>query len=219
MKANNAIVQNLPLIYLHDSVEHIRQVMAETHFKQIPVVDKELCLGIISESDIADLSNQLLLVDVKERIKKYFLFANEHLLEAIKKISFLKIQLMPVVDEQERYLGSATAEKLLYLWNDDTSIKDAGSILILEVERKDFSMSSLCGLIEEMQVGVIYCSVNHVTEAETMEVTLKVNTSDLTPVIGILEQHHYIIKNFFNESNYLEDIKERYSGLMNYLKI
>jgi len=219
MKAINAVNSNLPVVYLHDTLEHILQVMSESHLQQLPVVDQDACLGIINESDIINLNTQLLLIDCKERIKKYFVFANEHLLEAIKKVSFLKVHLIPVVYDREHYSGSILADDLLYLWNDDSAIKDTGSILILEVERKNFSMAGVCSLIEEMQIGVIYSSVNQVPDAEMMEVTIKVNTSDLTPVIGILEQHHYIIKNFFNESNYIEDLKERYSGLMNYLKI
>lgn len=219
MKTINALTPNLPVAYLHDSLEHIHQVMNESHLHELAVVDQDKCLGLITENDILNLSNTLLLIECKDRIKKYFVFANEHLLEAVKKISFLKFHLIPVVDEEEKYLGSVIADELLYAWNEDSAIKDAGSLLILDVERKDFSMAAVCSLIEEMQIGVIYCSVNHQPEGETMEVTLKVNTSDLTSVIGILEKHHYIIKNFFNESNYLEDLKERYSGLMNYLKM
>jgi CBS domain-containing protein len=219
MKTINSITPNLPVIYLHDTLEHIHQVMNESHLQQLAVVDQNKCIGIITESDLLNLSSQLLLIECKDKIKKYFVFANEHLLEAVKKLSFLKLHLIPVVDEEENYLGSVIADELLYAWNDDSAIKDSGSLIILEVERKNFSMAAVCSLIEEMQIGVIYCSVNQQPEAETMEVTLKVNTADLSSVIGILEKHHYIIKNFFNESNYIEELKERYSGLMNYLKI
>src|SRR5579862_3847642 len=119
MKAIKAVTLNVPVTYLHDTIEHIKEVMSESRYRELPVVDRDKCLRLISESDINQLSDKSLLVDSRDVIKKYVVFANEHILEAIKKIGILKTDLLPVLDEQDNYVGSVTPTELLFALNEE----------------------------------------------------------------------------------------------------
>jgi acetoin utilization protein AcuB len=52
-----------------------------------------------------------------------------------------------------------------------------------------------------------------------IDLTLKINDIDLNPVIQTFERYNYTIKATFAEKDDLDDLKERYDALMNYLSI
>ena len=46
-----------------------------------------------------------------------------------------------------------------------------------------------------------------------------INKKDLQRIIASLERYDYIIKGSFTEEEYIDELKERYDSLMNYLNV
>jgi hypothetical protein len=51
------------------------------------------------------------------------------------------------------------------------------------------------------------------------ELTLKVNRMDIQPILQTLLRYNYTIKASFFESEYNDNLRDRYNQLMNYLNI
>ena len=52
-----------------------------------------------------------------------------------------------------------------------------------------------------------------------VEITLKVNTMEISRIIATLGRFDYNIKGAFSESDYVEELQERYDALMSYLSV
>jgi hypothetical protein len=52
-----------------------------------------------------------------------------------------------------------------------------------------------------------------------IDLTLKINDIDLNPIIQSFERYNYNIKATFAEKDDLDELKERFDGLMNFLSI
>jgi hypothetical protein len=65
------------------------------------------------------------------------------------------------------------------------------------------------------------CSfVTSTHESETLEVTLKLNTHDVSRVIASLERHNYTVRQSFGEPGHADDaLTDRAESLLNYLNM
>lgn len=67
------------------------------------------------------------------------------------------------------------------------------------------------------------CVLNsHITpdvEKETIDVTLKINLTDLTRIISSFTRHGYLVKEHYNQNEYMDDIRSIYYFLIKYLDI
>ena len=56
-------------------------------------------------------------------------------------------------------------------------------------------------------------------ENGTVELTLKLNTTEVTALIASFERYEYEIKSVYNDTEYTEELKDRYDALMRYLNV
>jgi hypothetical protein len=52
-----------------------------------------------------------------------------------------------------------------------------------------------------------------------LEVTLKFNSREVSRLVATYERFNYRVKAAYQESDYAEDLQERYDGLMSYLNV
>ncbi len=52
-----------------------------------------------------------------------------------------------------------------------------------------------------------------------MQITVKLNKTELQGIIAAFERYEYVITGVFNETEYTEDMKEHYDALMRYLNV
>ena len=52
-----------------------------------------------------------------------------------------------------------------------------------------------------------------------LEVTLKFNSREVSRLVATYEGFNYRVKASYQESDYMDDLQERYDGLMSYLNV
>jgi hypothetical protein len=52
-----------------------------------------------------------------------------------------------------------------------------------------------------------------------VDVTFKLNQTNLQPAVEALERHQFHVKELYREPEFFDNLKERYEALMNYLNI
>lgn len=189
------------------------------HVKHLPIVNNEILLGTISEDDV--LSH-----DMDEAIGTYGLSLNkamiknsDHLFEVMSRLGEYNLSVIPVIDEQERYLGMITQEDLLQFYANSFSFTEPGGIVVLEMNRLDYSLAEIARIVEAENVAVLSSFLTMNPDSTKVYVTLKINQQEIQNLIATLERYEYVIKATFTEENYLEDLKERYDALMSYLNV
>lgn len=219
MRAKELITEEIPPLTHTDSGEKALRWMDEFKVSHLPVLKNGNFVGVISESDVLDK------IDIVESLDKLFdhlprpyVFENAHIYEVLSKISEHRISILPILDENENYLGCTSVYHLLTVIANTGSIKETGGIIVLEVNNMDYSMAQIAQIVESNSAKILSSYIMSSLDSTKLEVTLKINQVELTRIIRTFERYDYIIKESYQKSEGDEDIQNRYDALMNFLK-
>ncbi len=219
MRAKELITEEIPPLTHTDSGEKALRWMDEFKVSHLPVLKNGNFVGVISESDVLDK------IDIVESLDKLFdhlprpyVFENAHIYEVLSKISEHRISILPILDENENYLGCTSVYHLLTVIANTGSIKETGGIIVLEVNNMDYSMAQIAQIVESNSAKILSSYIMSSVDSTKLEVTLKINQVELTRIIRTFERYDYIIKESYQKSEGDEDIQNRYDALMNFLK-
>lgn len=221
MLAKNLISIEIPSVKTSDTGKAALQLMEYYRISHIPIVNHVDFLGLISESDIYDQNA------MDEAIGSYhlslfspFAYAHQHLYEVIALASRLKLSVIPVLDEEQHYLGCITQFDLVQQFSQLAAVGQPGTIIVLEMLDVDYSLTHLSRIIESENVKILSCYVHSPADSNKIHVTLKLNTINSGPVIASFERFNYQIVQLFNEDKELNDVLEqRYAEFMKYLNM
>jgi hypothetical protein len=129
------------------------------------------------------------------------------------------IKVVPVIDEENNYLGLISAESCLRAFATLNSVNDVGAILEVEIGQADYSLSEVAQIAEENNATIL-CLYTNIRQQDSMvEITLKLNTTDVSGLVATFERYEYTVKAIHNDVQYTEEIKDRYDALMRYLNV
>ncbi len=220
MRAADLITHSVPVLKKTDTGSFALQTMADHHLSQLPIVQSEKLLGLVREEDILNHhNNEAKLQEMKLKLLKPFIHDYEHIFEVLKVSSELKLKVIPVVDKEEKYLGAITLEDLMNYFVRDTDILEPGAIVVLEIAVADYSLADIARIIEQESAKILCVFAGTDKEKTKIELTLKLNVSDIQGIIQSLQRHSYVVKDSYQEPEYFEDLKDRYDSLMDYLDV
>lgn len=220
MLAKSLISETVPPLRKSDIGEKALQWMHEFAVHQLPVVDEGKLLNLISMEDVINAGDfQLPLSEYKTSFAHPFVFEHTHILEVIRLSSKLNIGSIPVLDEDENYVGLITAEDLLKGLNQFSALQHEGSIIELEMPLRNYSLHEISRIVEGNELQILSCFTNVRPEVAIAEITLKLNSSNLAPLVAAFERYNIQVKAVHQETEYTEDLKDRYDSLMRYLNV
>lgn len=186
----------------------------------LPVVEDDLYIGIISEDEIYDKEM------FEEPLSDFgvmrcpYVQSNQHVLDVLAVATHFSVPIVPVVNEDRKYIGAITMQNLLDAVAKMANVHSKGAVLVLEMGVHDYSMSEIARIVESENAKIISSYVTEYEDSTRIDVTLVVNMTEISPVVKSLERYGYKVNSFFSGSNKLDDFyRERYEQLMNYMKI
>ena len=219
MIASELISKTLAPLRTSDTGEEALTIMNIYHVKHLPIVNNEQLLGVVSEEDV-------LVSDMGEAVGSYnlslikpFVNQKDHLFEVMSMMAENKLSVIPVIDDDENYLGLITQEDLIQFYAKSFSFTEPGSIMVLETKKRDYSLAEISRIVEEESAAILSCFLSENGDSDSVFVTLKINKQDLQKIMASFERYDYIIKGSFSEDEYIDELKERYDSLMNYLNV
>jgi len=219
MIASELVTQVFTPLRTSDSGEEALTIMHVYHVKHMPIVNQKQLLGTISEEDIL---NQ----DMDEAIGSYglslvraYVEIDAHLFEIMSKMAEYHLTTIPVLGRDDEYMGAITQESLILFYAETFSFKEPGSILVLEMPKRDYSLAEISRIIEAEGVAILISFLTSDKDSQMVFVTLKINTQDAQHTIATLQRHEYHIRASFSEEAYFDGLKERYDSLMAYLNV
>lgn len=220
MRAEELISEIIPPLKSSETGEKAMDWMNELRVSHLPVVDGNEYVGLISENEVYDMP------DASAKISEYFpnlpkpfIYADRHVYEVMKMIADLKITVVPVLDENNVYLGCTD---LLYLMSQITavnSIREPGSIVVLMMNTHDYSLTEIARIVEENNAKVLSSFITSKEDSTEVEVTLKINSSNIDRIIQTFNRYDYTIKATYQKGQFQDDLKKRYDELMNFLNM
>ncbi len=220
MLTGNLQTQALPYLRLSDKVYQALELMNENHVEHLPIVDGDKYVGMISEGDLAQAENDhSALEQFSQSIFNPSVKEDEHVLKAIQVAVQNGLTVVPIIGEESELIGVVTYADLLKYSSEFMSLNEPGGLIVLEIESKNYSFNEISRLVEASDAQIKQLNTNIDPETGLMEVTIKINKTEVSDIVSTFQRHEYNVKYYFGEELFENELRTNYDNLMNYLKI
>ncbi|MFT4644421.1 MAG: acetoin utilization protein AcuB [Planctomycetota bacterium] len=220
MIAKYAIEESIPFIKPMDKAYFALDLMEEFKVFHLPVVENDKLVGIVSEEQLLDVDADILIKDLGFPLIKMAVQENLHIFDVMKMGNESKSSVLPVIDKDENYLGLISPKSLLEQLDQFSFAKETGGIFVLEIDTIQYSLAEITRIIESNKSMVLSVATSHIKDnIDKINITIKVNTLDLTYILASFERYNYTINNVFHQAEQIDQLKERYDALMHFINI
>jgi len=220
MIAKNLITDGIMPLKTSDTGKTALSWMEEYKVSHLPIVNNQEFLGLISELDIYDLNNfDEPLGNHKLSLKNPYVFDSQHIYDVLKLVNEQNLSLVPVLNEKGNYQGCINLQNLVKFFARAMSVDNPGSIVVLEMTYNDYSLTDLARIVEENDAKILSTFLINHENSTRLDVFLKLNTVEISSILKTFERFDYFVKASFGEEDNLDDLRERYNSLMNYLNV
>ena len=211
---------NFPHVSLTDKVLFAFGLMDEYDIQHLPVINPdEKFVGLISKDDLSDADENTTLESLQHQLIHASVFPQEHFLSAIKLIALADISIVAAVSKAGELQGIITLKNLARNINIFCGIEEAGAVIVLEMDKRNFSFGELSRLVETNDAYITQLNTHIHPATGLLMATIKVNKTEVSDIIASLQRYDYTILYYFGEELYKNELKENYELLMNYLNI
>ncbi len=219
MQLTQLLSTNIPQLSMQDTVGKALSLMEDFEISQLCITQKENFIGIISKDDLLLLPTTALLTTVQEYCVHYTVLESEHVSKAIYTITEHNLCILPVLSKDRTYIGVLTTTQLLHHMSRYIDAATPGGIIILEMERRNYSFSEISRLVETHDV--LITQLNTTTDQATglMQVTLKLNKTEIADIIATFQRFEFTVLQYYGDEAYTNELQDNYSHLMHYLNL
>lgn len=221
MLAKDLISDVVPALRTSDTGLKALSYMDIFRISHLPIVNNTEFLGLISDKDIYDLNM------AEEPIGNHtlsltspFVHMDQHIYEVIEIVSRLELSVVPVLDDKSVYKGVITQYDLMKNFAELTAVTQPGAIIVLELNTNDYTLSQISQIIESNDAKILSVYIASPCDSTKLDVTIKINRTDLSSILQTFNRYNYNVKASFNESDSLSNMFEnRYEMFMRFLNI
>ena len=221
MIASELISNVVPVLKWKDSCLQALNWMELFRVSHLPLVQGKTYLGLVNDEMIyahGDLDEPLEVLPVS--VEGTYVYEDDHIYSVIGLAAGNLLSVVPVLDRKNNFIGSITLTDLLRRLDTLLCMDQPGGILVLEVNKMDYSLAEVAQIVEYNEARVLSCCVSGCRAAQQLLITLKINTLNVDPILDTFIRYGYTVKNSFVAGEEERDgLKERYGLLMKYLSI
>ena len=219
MKSRDAINASMSALETTDSVETALGLLMEHHINHLPVVDEDgILAGVLSERRLMDASGPDDEVGALVVGRPVSVPPEAHIFDAARTMVEHDLSTIPVADEDGHYHGLIQRHDIFDKFAQMLSTQQAGAILALEVDPRDYALAKLVHLIEQNDGKVLaVASESPEQTSGKIRVTLKLNVRDTSRIRHVLEHHGYHVVASFGEDE--EELEELVEEFVRYLEV
>lgn len=210
----------VPTLLPTDTGSRALHLMEEHHLSQLPLLTDAKYVALVQEHELLDWHTPEGPLSGADFLHyKPAVFASGHPFDALRVAHVHNLDIVPVVDRTNTYLGAITRNNLLRFIMENSGLDNPGGIIVLEIPPRNYSLTEIARICENE--NVILISTQLYTEMETgmLRVTLKTDRNELGAVVSSFERHGYQVKEVFGEQGGQEDVINRYRLLMSYINM
>jgi len=219
MVAKDLISYDIPPVKTSDTGLEALNWMVFYKVSHLPIVNNQKLLGLIAEDDIYELNSpEEPIGNHRLSLFRPYVYANQHPYEVLEVASRLRLTVIPVISEEDEYMGMIKMVDLMHYFARLSAIEKSGGIIVLDLHINDYSLSEIAQIVESNDAKILSLYIKSQPDSVRIEVTLKLNVSDLTSIIQTFNRYDYDVKASFMEVDQQEDLyNSRFDHLMRYL--
>lgn len=203
-----------------DSIQKGIARMNEFKVYHLPVVKDGQYLGIIAEDELLEHQNaEVSIAEEHLKMLNPFVYQDAHIYDVIRLFDQLQISLLPVLDYGNNFLGSVTETDLIKYIAEIYGLQGPGGTIVLEISNRNNSLSHMAQIVEADNAQILSSFVKSFPDSTKLEVTLKINKTELSGITASFERYNYEVKAVYNNTKTDNGTEDRYNSLMNYLNV
>ena len=221
MLAKDLISDVIPALKTSDTGRDALSWMDAFKVSHLPIVNNMVFLGLISDIDIFDLNSaNEPLGNHRLSLMKPYVYDHQHIYDIIEIVSRLKLSLVPVLNYEKEYLGVIIQNDLVHHFSDLITASTPGGILQIEIGFRDYALSEIARIVEDADAKILSLYVSQNSELQTLILTLKLNRTDLNPVVNAFERYGYRVRIIYGaEISIDETLQQNYESLIRFLSV
>lgn len=214
---NDIIKNNIIPLTISEIGINVLALMDEYNLTELPVINEENeFIGIIHEKNIKLMADKKdAIYSIQNDIKNISINMDAHLFETMHKFSNTHISVLPVLNEQNKYIGYVTLNELIQKLDCLQDLQTNNFIAIISSKPKDYSLSHMSRLIEENNGKIILLWSE--IEQNQIKIHLLIDCPNAQRVMQSLERHGYlIITKLINKAS-TNELDDRFQSFLKYL--
>lgn len=215
------ILSDTPIaVSFFDPVQKVYEVMADAELNSLPVVENEQLLGTVFKHDLANIADRALpLREASVSLSPVFAAQDCHILDLFRLFSENLQDMIPVVENDMRYVGYNTLSDCVGSFSDMASLQEPGGIIVLETSQRNHSLAHISQVVESNNAQILSFYISSGIDNLSTEITLKVNRTEISDILASFGRYEYVVKASFGNKKESDSITDRYDHLMNYLNL
>lgn len=174
-------------------------------------------LGAIYRADFEQIDSETF--DLESLLKTHFVYDYYHILETIREFLKCETTQLPVVDEENFYIGTIKQEIVQYHLNRTLGLIEGGSLISIQTTVQNYSLVDVARIVESNQAKILTHYVSTHPDSQNIRATLVLNISDINDIIATFERFDYSVIYTSVATERDDFLKERYDSLMHFLDI
>ncbi len=221
MFAEDIINHSIPVLRPTDTVSRALDMMQDCGVRQLPMVENNQLKSVFDEDLLLNWLNdedtlETLPID-KEPISGHIF---QHIYELINLSNIHQLQILPILDEDNTYIGCIVVTEMLAKFAEQLGVQDTGAVVVLKMNDYDYSLTDISRLVESNNTKIISSFfAKNPTDFADARLTLKLNRTDISPVVATLERFGYNIEGTYADSGVENLDQNRLHSLLRYLEV
>ncbi len=219
MLASQLIVTNYPTVGFSDKVSLALQLMEDYDIVHLAIARDNKYMGLVAKSDLLDADENNTIAMLEHQWLGASVLLGDHFLTALKISAGYDISLVPVVNEAKDLQGVIPQTELIHAASKFTGAEEPGGLIVLEMEKRNFSFSEISRLVETNDAYITQLNTGIDTASGMLLISIKINKFEVSDIVATFQRYDYVIRYYFGEESYENELKENYDLLMTYLKM
>lgn len=218
MNTLNYLINDIKPFKPDTSIGEVQKTFNQLTYSHIPVVSQGEFVGCISETDAHCFDSNKTLADYGYALEPIFVNDRTNWLDILEAFAMKSSNIMPVLDQQNKYLGYYELGDIMDLFNHTPFLNEAGAIIVVEKGSKDYSFSEICQIVESNDAKILGVFISKI-ENDVTQATVKVGFASMNAIAQTFRRYGYNVVSEHPEDKVQEELKERSEYLNKYLNI
>jgi acetoin utilization protein AcuB len=204
---------------VHDKVADALAIMEDRNLEQLPVVEGDKFLGLIEEGDLLEAAPNSSIFDLVVTLIGTAVRGSDYFLIAVKACYIYDLDIVPVTNERQEFEGVVTRDSLFRHLAKMTGADEYGSMVVLEMERKDYAPGVLNRLVESNDALITQMNSWADPANSLMTVVVRINKEEISDIVASFQRHGFTVRYYLGEELFRNELQSNLDHLMNYLNM
>lgn len=223
MTAFEYIDPSIPFLKTTDSIEKGLAWMEEYKLLNLAVVDPKTneFLGMMQEAVLLnEEGSDKVIADIPLSFGDTTVKLEDHIYDALALVNSVDLDVVPVVDAENKFAGLLTSKVLLQCMAKMSAISKHGGVVELMMNTYDYSMVEIARAVESNGAKILSSYIANAEEGiDKVKVLLKLNVSDLSLVVAEFQQLNYTIVAMYSDYETPDTTEDNYRHFFKYLDL